>query len=80
MSRSTNRPFLTAYFSSPGLATRNLPSRFGHASTHLSATTAAVKRLLARDFACAIVYDTTGKRLTTITRQGRQLTTAGLLP
>ena len=80
MSRSQHRPFLTAYFASAGLAKRNLPTRFGHAVTHLSATQAATRRLLANEFAVAVVYSATGARLTTVARAGRQLSTEGLLP
>lgn len=83
MSRSSSRPprpFRTAYFASQGLANRNLPTRFGHASTLKRACNAACGHLLGGDFVVAVVYDEFGARSTTLTRKGRQITIVGLLP
>lgn len=80
MSRSSSRPFRTAYFMTQGLANRNMPSRFGHASTLKRACNAACGRLLSRDFAVAVVYDEFGARSTALIRHGRQITIQGLLP
>lgn len=65
MSRSSSRPFRTAYFFTQGLA------RACHAASW---------HLLTSHYRVAVVYDGFGARSTTLTRHGRQITITGLLP
>jgi hypothetical protein len=80
MSRSSSRPFCTAYFASQGLANRNLHSQLGRSASLARACHAASWHLLNSRYAVAVVYDEFGTRMTTLTRKGRQITVAGLLP
>lgn len=80
MSRSSARPFRTAYFLTQGLANRNLPSIHGRSASLARACHAANWHLLNSHYTTAVVYDEFGRRSTTLTRKGRQILIAGLLP
>ena len=80
MSRSSSRPFRTAYFLTQGLANRNLHSQLGRAASLARACLAASWHLLNSHYRVAVVYDEFGTRSTTLTRHGRQITISGLLP
>ena len=80
MRRQASRPFRTLYFASQSFADKNQPSRVGHSSSHVRACHAATLHLLRREHLVAVVYGEWGQRLTTLTRKGRQITIAGLLP
>lgn len=80
MSRSSSRPFRTAYFLTQGLANRNLPSIHGRSASLARACHAASWHLLTSHYRVAVVYDEFGARSTVLTRHGRQITISGLLP
>lgn len=80
MSRSSSRPFRTAYFQTQGLADRNLPTMHGRSASLTRACHAAMLHLLQRQYAVAVVYNEFGARSTTLTRKGRRIEIAGVLP
>lgn len=80
MSRSSSRPFCTAYFMTQGLANRNLPSMHGRSASLARACHAASWHLLNSRYRVAVVYDESNRRSTTLTRKSREITIVGLLP
>lgn len=80
MSRSSLRPFRTAYFGTQGLADRNFPSMHGRSASLARACHAASWHLLQGQYRVAVVYDEFGRRSTVLTRKGRAITITGILP